>query len=81
MSDGDLYHALTDVYTSRVEYNVSNKPVYAGEAAPGTLPNEAGWRIQKITYDVSDNPLIVEWASGNQNFDKVWDERSSYTYT
>jgi len=63
----------------RIEYSGAN-PVYVGEAKPGIATDEKGWRIKKITYD-GDNPTQIDWAEGNRNFDKIWDNRATYSYS
>ncbi len=59
-------------------------PEYVGEAAPGTLESEAGWRIYKYEFDTVDadfEPVRLRYAEGNTNFDKVWDDRLEYEYS
>lgn len=51
-------------------------PKYIGEAAPGTPTSEARWRIK---YVLSNGEIT--WASGNADFDKEFDERTSYSYS
>lgn len=56
--------------------------LYLGEAEPGTSESAARWRIKKFTYDSGTNNVSqVDWASGTDNFDKVWDNRTSYVYS
>src|SRR3990167_1840491 len=45
-------------------------PKYIGEAAPGTLTSANRWRI---SYVQSNGEVI--WASGNAQFNKIWDSR------
>lgn len=54
---------------------------YIGEAAPGTATSEVKWRIQKITYNAMGLPLTIKWANGSADFDKEFDERTSYAYS
>jgi len=61
------------------DYSGGNNPIYIGEAVPGTSPATARWRIQKHTYSGTDL-VIVAWANGSKKFDKVWDDRTLYTY-
>ena len=57
-----------------------NKVEYQGWGNPGSLKSEAKWRIMKIIY--SGNFITgLTWASGNQNFDKIWDNRTTYIYS
>lgn len=65
-------------FTMATEYSAS-KPIYIGEAEPGTLKASTGWRIKKITYS-GDDATDIQWAGGNRNMDKIWDNRTSYTY-
>jgi hypothetical protein len=52
--------------------------IYKGYAIPGASTAGAVWAIERIT--VSGEVTIKKWASGNKNFDKIWDNRSSLTY-
>lgn len=51
---------------------------YVGSAAPGTPTSANTWRIQKID---STTGTVVTWADGNTNFDNIWDNRESLTYS
>lgn len=53
---------------------------YLGQALPGVSSATAGWRIQKLVFG-GDGDVVVTWADGNANFDNVWDNRASLTYT
>jgi len=66
-------------YTVKIAYSGSN-PVYIGHAARGSLASEEAWRIKKITYD-GDNITDIQWAEGEDTFDKEWDERANYSYS
>jgi hypothetical protein len=68
-------------YTMAIEYDVSNNPIYVGEALPDTGKASRGWRIKFITYDVSNNATDVRWASGATEFDKIWNDRATYPYS
>jgi hypothetical protein len=53
--------------------------VYKGFAAPGSLTSTAVWAIQKITS--SSDVVTTQWAGGNQNFDKIWNNRKTLQYS
>jgi hypothetical protein len=57
----------------------SSTVTYIGKATPGTATSAASWQIKKIT--VSGTQTIITWASGNVNFDKIFDNRASLTYS
>lgn len=61
----------------RVDF-VGDTLIYLGEADPGTAESAASWRIKKIdtTGDIS-----ILWADGNNNYDNVWDNRLSLSYS
>lgn len=66
-------------YTTRMEYD-GTKVLYVGEAQPGTATSSPNWRIKKLTY--SGNLVTqIDWAGGSNAFDKIWDSRTSYTYS
>ena len=54
------------------------KTIYKGFAMPGALTSAAVWAIQKITNNKGIYTYL--WAGGNQNFDKVWDNRTTLIY-
>lgn len=64
-----------------ISYNANQDIEYIGNAAPGSSANDSVWKIINLTYDVNDNIETVVYASGNRKFDKVWDNRASYTYS
>jgi len=67
-----------------VSYGEGDEPVYFGEAIPGTLNSDAGWRIYRYEYATIEGDLEVvgiRFAEGNTNFDKVWDDREDYEYS
>lgn len=68
-------------YTIILEYDGSNNPIYIGYAIPGSIASSATWRIKKMTYDIVNNPTNIQWADGNTNFDNIWDNRATYSYS
>lgn len=52
---------------------------YIGKAEPGSAESAAVWQIKRIT--ISGSETITTWADGNVNFDNVWDNRASLTYS
>lgn len=64
---------------TKIDYSGGSNPIYIGESIPGTSPTTARWRIQMHTYSGTDL-VIVAWAGGSKKFDKVWDNRATYTY-
>ncbi len=53
--------------------------IYRGYALTGIAGEAAGWAIQKTT----NNRGVVsnQWADGNKNFDKVWNNRKALIYS
>lgn len=52
---------------------------YIGKADPGSVESAAVWQIQRLT--VSGTVTSIEWADGNDEFNNVWDDRASLTYS
>ena len=63
----------------RVDF-ITDNLLYRGEADPGKLDSESAWRIRRITIG-SDNDVTEEWANGDANYNKIWDNRLSYAYS
>lgn len=51
---------------------------YIGEASPASSTSAAVWRIRKL--DTTSGVQLL-YADGNTQFDNVWDNRASLTYT
>lgn len=74
----DAYHRKAYAYTTAGGMSVVE---YIGVAAPGTLKTDKGWTITKFVYN--DNGEVVDqlWADGTDDPAKVWNSRTSYTYS
>ncbi len=71
---------VSAIYDKRTAENASTQIEYFGRCLPGVLDSAAGWQIKKITYFASGNVASEMTANGTQTFDKVWDDRATYTY-
>lgn len=59
--------------------DVNGTYTYIGESLPGTTVGSAQWRIKRI--DESSTPdMAIIWANQSADFDKVWDNRLTYSY-
>ena len=62
-----------------VKYDDPNNFTYVMTSLPGTATSgETGWKIQRV-YDADS--IIVMWAEGNDNYDKIASAYASYDYT
>lgn len=52
---------------------------YVGEASFGTSTASPFWRIKRLTN--ASGVLTLQWADGNDEYDNIWDNRASLTYT
>lgn len=64
--------------TVRIDDATTADVTYLGKAAIGTATSAAGWQIAKLS---TASGLIKTWADGNVNFDNVWDNRASLSYS
>ncbi len=64
-----------------IQYDDAGSSItYIGKAVPGTATSAASWQIQKL--DESSTPdFSLKWADGDGNFDNVWDNRASLSYS
>jgi hypothetical protein len=53
--------------------------IYRGEATPGSLESAAVWRIQRI--DIVGTDFTILYADGNNNFDNIWNNRATLSYS
>ena len=83
--DGEEYYLPRNVlvpagYSVRLAWNVDNLVEYVGLSLPGTATSEAGWQVRKCTYSTTYLQSIL-WADGDRNFDNIWDDRVSLSYS
>jgi hypothetical protein len=64
---------------SNVARDGAGNPEYVGWSAPGTPEDEDGWLIIKHFYTGTDFDKS-RLADASIAFDKVWDDRASYSY-
>lgn len=60
---------------------VSSLLSYIGWANGGTATSASIWEIAKIEYDAGGNFISLKWADGNGNFNNIWDNRATLTYS
>jgi hypothetical protein len=79
---GNLAWLSVDQFSQRISYTAGGLPEYIGECFPKNQhrTGEDVWRINKITYDGSDNALSILWAERTNKFQFSWDARAGYTY-
>lgn len=58
---------------------VSDSITYLGYADPGTSNADALWQIKRVTTTGDD--LLIEYADGDANFDNVWNDRATLSYS
>ena len=65
---------------SSIRYDeVSSVLSYVGDAAFNQSEASAVWRIKRI--QTTGTVLKIEWADGNDNFDNIWANRASLSYS
>lgn len=79
MADADNLQIYYDMgsLVKRVD-EASATVTYVGQAQDGSDIGDPVWQIQRITS--SGGATEIEWGDGNNDFDNVWDDRSSLTY-
>lgn len=79
--DGTIVYQLRVQATSRnfdTRVETLGEETLVGEAAPGTADSAPAWRIKKML--TIGSVFRIVWADGTSVFDKVWDDRATYTY-
>lgn len=57
----------------------SSTVTYVGEAATAITEAASFWKIKRLT--TVGTVLKIEWADGNEDYDNVWNDRTSLTYS
>jgi hypothetical protein len=67
-------------HIQELSYNAEGNVEYLGIALPNVATSSSGWQIRKMVYSGSDVVAIL-FAGGTSDFDKVWDLRTTYSYS
>lgn len=79
ISTGTPFKGIQEVPLKVLVDEVDANTTYVGEANHGTLSSANSWRIKKIT--VSGTVTTVAFADGDDDFNNVWDDRTSLSYS
>jgi hypothetical protein len=71
--DNKLFYQPALIDESNANY------VFEGYATPGQKTSDPVWAILKVAN--IKGVLSYQWASGNKNFDKIWDNRKTLIYS
>lgn len=66
-------------YAKKIDW-IDDNTFYKGEANPGTAAGASEWRIRYVTI-APDGDVEETWAEGNANFDNIWNDRASLSYS
>jgi len=78
---GSTISTQSATYATRVDNVTTAGVTYVGKALPGTGTAAASWQIQKIDESGSPETTVITFADGDANFDNVWDDRASLSYS
>ncbi len=70
--------ALVKAKELQIRYEKTGNVGYLGKAAFGVLTSDATWQVRKIDFS---SGVVMTAADGDANFDNVWDDRASLTYS
>jgi hypothetical protein len=59
--------------------DASETVTYIGYGLIGTADSAAAWKIIRMT--TTGTETVIEYADGNNNFDNVWSDRASLSYS
>ena len=79
VSTGQGYKFVKTVDEKAIIDEPDANTTYIGTAKIGAVTSEAIWQIIKVT--VSGNTETITYADGNDDFDNVWDDRATLTYS
>lgn len=92
--NGDIYEKVTGSWslqgspgslalTTRsdtIDPSAFPEVTYRGDALPGVATSAASWRVSRQTMQ-SDGDIEIVFADGDDNFDNIWDNRLSLSYS
>lgn len=67
-------------YAKRTDFENNDTIIYIGEAIPGSIDSASVWRMKRLTLN-AEGDVTEEWADGNANFDNIWNNRATLSYS
>lgn len=65
-------------FTTKID-SADAATTYIGKALLGTVTSDNKWQIKKISVD--ENVTTISFANGDDDFNQIWDNRASLTYS
>lgn len=69
----------TSILLTKIDTTTTSGVTYIGKAAVGSSAASAVWQIKKL--DSNTLALDKTWADGDDNFDNIWNNRASLSYS
>ena len=63
----------------RTDESSTTNTTYVGYATIGTANSAASWKVFRMFDDKGD--LTITYADGDSNYDNIWDDRVTLTYS
>lgn len=79
VSTGTPFKTVRNVEEKTLIDEPDANTTYIGRSRQGGDTSLEQWQIKKIT--VSGTVTTIAYASGDDNYDKEWDERANYSYS
>ena len=71
-------HVITESTQETVRIDDTGTYQYFGKAPIATAGSTAAWQISRLTVA---NPQSLLWADGDSDYDNVWDNHASLSYS
>lgn len=68
-------------YTTALDFDANNNPIYIGLALTGSAKVDGVWLIRKLTFDVNNNVTDIQFANGSKLFNQIWNNRAALSYS
>ncbi len=75
-------HQASDTFAARSKQVIEGATthIYMGYGLPGSNEGESVWRIKRVSL-FSDESSSTMWADGNADFDNIWSNAVSLSYS
>lgn len=74
-----IMSTVTEAQPAPIVHDAGSGVTYRGYANLGTAVTEASWKISRTT--VAAGVTLTEYADGNMEYDNIWNNRASLTYS
>ena len=74
--------SIQEIDDRQVRWDYASATVrYRGHGRIGAATSAPAWRIARLTFDSQGRHITTEFAGGSAEYDQIWDDRATLSFS